>query len=96
MKGVVVWKGMEGFTGLRVPDSAGAACGDQLPTAAHAQNWTHPHITEQHGNATLHINTLMKSLLITSAQRWEMSSGKAGCEGCGCGQVVTFRPAGGM
>ena len=27
VKGVVVWKGMEGFTGLRVPDLAGAACG---------------------------------------------------------------------
>ena len=58
MKGrVVVWKGMEGFTGLRVPDSAAAASGDQLPTAAHSQNWTHPHITERHGNASLHINT---------------------------------------
>ena len=37
VKGVVVWKGMEGFTGLRVPDSAGTASGDQLPTAGHSK-----------------------------------------------------------
>ena len=78
--GGVVWKGMEGFTGLHVPDSAGAACGDQLPTAAHSQNWrtsTHPRITERHGNALQHINALMKPMLIHRARLDE-----AGCEGC--------------
>ena len=87
--GVAV-EGMGGFTGLRVPDSAGAACGDPPPTAARSQNWsrtsTHPHHSVTR-NASQHINTLMKSLLITSAQRREMSSGK-GWKG---GQVVTCR-----
>ena len=32
----VVWKGMEGFTGLRVPDSAAAACGRGSATDSHS------------------------------------------------------------
>ena len=83
---MVVWKGMEGFTGLHVPDLAvmPRRTPGELPLrrptnspsncrAAHSK-LEDTHSPSRHGNASQHIKILMKFLLITSAQRREMSS----------------------